>query len=107
HHWFCDGHVITVGGSGSGIGACMLIPNLISPKFLQTQTSVFCFDPKGENYAVAKGAMERAGYQVFLLNPMNILRLGSSNLNIFDLVRSEEHTSELQSRENLVCRLLL
>src|SRR5690606_5726805 len=25
----------------------------------------------------------------------------------FDLVRSEEHTSELQSRENLVCRLLL
>src|SRR5690606_28772770 len=25
----------------------------------------------------------------------------------FDNVRSEEHTSELQSRENLVCRLLL
>src|SRR5690606_40030683 len=24
-----------------------------------------------------------------------------------DIVRSEEHTSELQSRENLVCRLLL
>src|SRR5207302_4745497 len=26
---------------------------------------------------------------------------------LFDLTRSEEHTSELQSRENLVCRLLL
>src|SRR5690606_41905696 len=25
---------------------------------------------------------------------------------LHDLVRSEEHTSELQSRENLVCRLL-
>src|SRR5690606_41579705 len=25
----------------------------------------------------------------------------------FDGIRSEEHTSELQSRENLVCRLLL
>src|SRR5690606_41898778 len=25
----------------------------------------------------------------------------------FELTRSEEHTSELQSRENLVCRLLL
>src|SRR5207302_3475525 len=25
----------------------------------------------------------------------------------FTLIRSEEHTSELQSRENLVCRLLL
>src|SRR5690606_42126305 len=27
--------------------------------------------------------------------------------NIYINVRSEEHTSELQSRENLVCRLLL
>src|SRR5690606_41970271 len=27
--------------------------------------------------------------------------------NFVDLDRSEEHTSELQSRENLVCRLLL
>src|SRR5690606_41551378 len=26
---------------------------------------------------------------------------------VLDLLRSEEHTSELQSRENLVCRLLL
>src|SRR5690606_41045732 len=33
-----------------------------------------------------------------LLQGSRILRLG---------VRSEEHTSELQSRENLVCRLLL
>src|SRR5690606_41999182 len=28
-------------------------------------------------------------------------------LNLGAIVRSEEHTSELQSRENLVCRLLL
>src|SRR5436309_16135491 len=27
--------------------------------------------------------------------------------NCLELARSEEHTSELQSRENLVCRLLL
>src|SRR5690606_40931819 len=26
---------------------------------------------------------------------------------VFDQIRSEEHTSELQSRENIVCRLLL
>src|SRR5690606_39715509 len=26
---------------------------------------------------------------------------------VYDIPRSEEHTSELQSRENLVCRLLL
>src|SRR5690606_41043030 len=32
----------------------------------------------------------------------------SPNLRSLDaLIRSEEHTSELQSRENLVCRLLL
>src|SRR5690606_40654896 len=29
------------------------------------------------------------------------------NLRSTDVIRSEEHTSELQSRENLVCRLLL
>src|SRR5690606_39404602 len=31
----------------------------------------------------------------------------TSGPHLHDLVRSEEHTSELQSRENLVCRLLL
>src|SRR5690606_40634179 len=30
-----------------------------------------------------------------------------SRLDMYGLVRSEEHTSELQSREKLVCRLLL
>src|SRR5690606_24422465 len=29
------------------------------------------------------------------------------NIELVDTKRSEEHTSELQSRENLVCRLLL
>src|SRR5690606_12490168 len=29
------------------------------------------------------------------------------NINTTEAIRSEEHTSELQSRENLVCRLLL
>src|SRR5690606_40184368 len=31
----------------------------------------------------------------------------SFHINLFKEIRSEEHTSELQSRENLVCRLLL
>src|SRR5207302_7358352 len=31
----------------------------------------------------------------------------SRNMGCTRLMRSEEHTSELQSRENLVCRLLL
>src|SRR5690606_20970120 len=33
--------------------------------------------------------------------------LGSADDGVGVLLRSEEHTSELQSRENLVCRLLL
>src|SRR5690606_42088829 len=37
-----------------------------------------------------------------------VVHLGSPLLSPFNgLMRSEEHTSELQSRENLVCRLLL
>ena len=35
-----------------------------------------------------------------------MLRLGSKTMDI-PVGRSEEHTSELQSRRNLVCRLLL
>src|SRR5207302_5447317 len=31
----------------------------------------------------------------------------ANSRNIFSRIRSEEHTSELQSRENIVCRLLL
>src|SRR5690625_6231609 len=31
----------------------------------------------------------------------------SRQVSVFDLFRSEEHTSELQSRGHLVCRLLL
>src|SRR5690606_41337268 len=34
-------------------------------------------------------------------------RQGSSTIPLNPQARSEEHTSELQSRENLVCRLLL
>src|SRR5690606_41927395 len=38
---------------------------------------------------------------------MNIVRRVASRKGDPNQVRSEEHTSELQSRENLVCRLLL
>src|SRR5690606_41353367 len=36
-----------------------------------------------------------------------ILFLAGSKSDMIPYLRSEEHTSELQSRENLVCRLLL
>src|SRR5690606_40033591 len=36
-----------------------------------------------------------------------IVEVGLAPVKPAEFVRSEEHTSELQSRENLVCRLLL
>src|SRR5207302_10990476 len=45
-----------------------------------------------------------------LPNSISIIPLLKSNLGVdfwLESLRSEEHTSELQSRENLVCRLLL
>src|SRR5690606_39746455 len=40
-------------------------------------------------------------------NTIAVITDGSAVLGLGDIGRSEEHTSELQSRENLVCRLLL
>src|SRR5690606_40282675 len=37
----------------------------------------------------------------------NVLKFGKGCSRFCKICRSEEHTSELQSRENLVCRLLL
>src|SRR5690606_41890704 len=46
-------------------------------------------------------------YQSGLLKEPTFPKKFGSSIRGFDLPRSEEHTSELQSRENLVCRLLL
>src|SRR5690606_39849327 len=52
--------------------------------------------PKGEKWKLEDHIMEMMKDVVQLLDPKEHF-----------LIRSEEHTSELQSRENLVCRLLL
>src|SRR5690606_40219870 len=63
-------------------------------------------------YIVMDSADEQEALQQFI----NVAKLMSPATNVPTLVaqdiekgflRSEEHTSELQSRENLVCRLLL
>src|SRR5690606_40623110 len=46
----------------------------------------------------------RLGMALHQVDPTNDQTVVSENL---EHLRSEEHTSELQSRENLVCRLLL
>src|SRR5690606_41174978 len=56
------------------------------------------------------GGGERHHEQQGQLDPQRevvaFVRLGQAALGLA-VLRSEEHTSELQSRENLVCRLLL
>src|SRR5690606_41368772 len=52
---------------------------------------------------------EIEGDLVFGQDRQGILGIGAGDIKIEHraIARSEEHTSELQSRENLVCRLLL
>src|SRR5690606_39398571 len=53
---------------------------------------------------------ERVRLQVSATAPrfdIEIVRDGAAQTKVLEHRRSEEHTSELQSRENLVCRLLL
>src|SRR5690606_41634402 len=62
--------------------------------------------PRGERWAdrdrLPAGALQPQGHGA---SPLRLLLLRAEDRR--DPLRSEEHTSELQSRENLVCRLLL
>src|SRR5690606_41704398 len=58
--------------------------------------------------SLANMASRRSGE--YFMGTFSLPLVGDSNSNICrgsNYSRSEEHTSELQSRENLVCRLLL
>src|SRR5690606_42067479 len=73
--------------------------------------SITEFDAKNSNASVAFDLSENFEYVVlpnFLISSTCPLYSNSTNspalLNTRSGVRSEEHTSELQSRENVVCR---
>src|SRR5690606_41697471 len=58
----------------------------------------------------AKAHQDRAERHRQIDDPHRHFEIGrglAAVVDVPDKVRSEEHTSELQSRENLVCRLLL
>src|SRR5690606_40304312 len=65
------------------------VPDAIAPKYT------------GGRYSGSSNSTEPGYYLV------NTYKLESRPLYNLPALRSEEHTSELQSRENLVCRLLL
>src|SRR2546430_8732047 len=65
-----------------------------------------------ESFEIRAGALEaglayqRDGFRGIIAGPSVRIRK-ARNLALDDRLRSEEHTSELQSQSNLVCRLLL
>src|SRR5690606_40482100 len=59
--------------------------------------------PESARTLAAKGRSAGPGIVALLVGPIAIEATKGAGV----LGRSEEHTSELQSRENLVCRLLL
>src|SRR5690606_40728377 len=68
-------------------------------------------EPKGHHF-YGPGKSDEAVYKGDLHNVVVRHRKACVTSHLFfdpvkDVHRSEEHTSELQSRENLVCRLLL
>src|SRR5690606_40779089 len=68
--------------------------------FIDGRVSIAFPDDAGASrvFPVGKGNVYR---------PVVIQQTAASNSPVVRVERSEEHTSELQSRENLVCRLLL
>src|SRR5690606_40540989 len=73
-----------------------------SPSFFLPWVKTF-LPPKAERREIVTRNSQTC--QVCMANPGAIAFLGS--YDPLRPCRSEEHTSELQSRENLVCRLLL
>src|SRR5207302_4123992 len=61
------------------------------------------FGGKGANQAIAA---RLCGAEVLMAARVGSDLFGEATIKNFASFRSEEHTSELQSRENIVCRLL-
>src|SRR5258708_15243031 len=75
----------------------------------RSQADVIVIDTPGRDDPVARAAILRADT---LVTPMNdsfvdLDLIGVTRVSALRIARSEEHTSELQSPDHLVCRLLL
>src|SRR5690606_39987633 len=69
-------------------------PNLRRNIIMSRNSFLFC--PSGNSHIKS-----------WIVDENNDIRIEFLNIFLTNFYRSEEHTSELQSRENLVCRLLL
>src|SRR5690554_7752417 len=80
--------------------------DMASESFESRETSFSAWNPP---IWPAKGAIFVASVLMLLQGIVRLLEdiAIAFNLSYYDPARSEEHTSELQSRPHLVCRLLL
>src|SRR5690606_40024831 len=108
HSLICDKAGVDVLLVGDSAGNVVLGYTSTVPVSMQEMT-IFCGAvARGVKRAMIVGDMPFGSYQP---NPSvaveNAVQLVKAGCDAVKLERSEEHTSELQSRENLVCRLLL
>src|SRR5437870_1024910 len=87
---------------------------IASPTLPKTSNRPKCFcRMNAANTSVELAPMPRFCFELGILNPKRMARAGRRSLSrqmrilVASEKRSEEHTSELQSRGHLVCRLLL
>src|SRR5690606_42046321 len=71
------------------------------------QVVVDAWDQVDGNLPRRRLGLHRVGYQVLRADGRLLPGFAAPAMNLDFSRRSEEHTSELQSRENIVCRLLL
>src|SRR5690606_41183143 len=92
---------------------CVAWAGLPHGRYLSTKALAELHGVPKEYLSKALQAVSQAGLVETTLGPSGGYRLARApaDISFLDIVeaveRSEEHTSELQSRENLVCRLLL
>src|SRR5690606_41194592 len=78
-----------------------------SKQRLADSASRSIFTPSSSRRSALPVVEETARLPCFAMGTSSEASTSAETVEILNVERSEEHTSELQSRENLVCRLLL
>src|SRR5690606_40685996 len=94
-----------------GIAGAGLLGRILALVLSRQGHQVSVFDPATSAQARVAAGWTAAG----MLSPIaelesgdaDVFDMGLRSIELWSALRSEEHTSELQSRENIVCRLLL
>src|SRR5690625_6431032 len=88
---------------GTANASCEVPQRMLSKPVIPSQPSR-CRDLKRQGPPMRRGSAEERARNI---RGELVLRVGREQRRDVDRRRSEEHTSELQSRGHLVCRLLL